>query len=472
MASSAGGWMLPPWARLSCGLMSDNVQNRPAEIHELLHRAVKSMVAARKQSESGVLASRYAIAGQRSGVAAAASVIRENQKTIREAQDTIRRTHAAELSRFIQEAKKTSWSAATPRQRLLGPSPTMLAELAENKRLIEESRALTALSEAKRQDFLDITRRTTEDHQAQMAAIRANPQTSILQSLATQAAKAKAISDAIERAGQTPTIADYGRVESVTRMASGEVIRSTGHIPPLDLAALVPSGEQQESIKRLFKDLDRVEGAWADDALWFVFSRLTHKSMFLFNRLPNRERVEAATLDALERVFREGTFIRGMRDKLGEAPYMSDYQREILDHALDHVQKGDYRLAISHLLDGLEGALIRAAIERSVIDRDRWLIGKPKAKKNRRHGVDAIVKEMSLDDEYKRFLHRGVFGTRGNSARHGNVQGNERRRALLSVVALAGWMDVFMANRASASLVNAMSVYLPDTVSRQRLLTA
>jgi hypothetical protein len=230
----------------------------------------------------------------------------------------------------------------------------------------------------------------------------------------------------------------------------------------------VPSGEEQESIKRLFEDLDRVEGAWADDALWFVFSRLTHKSMFLFNRLPDREQVEAATLDALERVFREGTFIRGMREKLAEAPYMSEYQRQILDHALGHVKKGDYRLSISHLLDGLEGALIHAAMERSVIDGDRWLIGKPKDKRNRRHGVDAVIKEMELGEELERLLHRGIFGKRGNPARHGNVQGNERRRALLSVVALAGWMDVFMANRASASLVSAMSVYLPETVLRQQ----
>jgi hypothetical protein len=296
-------------------------------------------------------------------------------------------------------------------------------------------------------------------------------------SIAAAAMQGNAHSSVIRHAAKlahariAPTLAEYGQVNLRAVMASGEVLDRMVRIPPINLLSLVPS-EALERTRELYEALDRVEGRWADDALWFLFSRLTHKSMFLFDRLNRREQVEAATLDALERVLREGTFIKLLCEAVEIAPYMSDYQREILTHALDHVRKGDYRLAISHLLDGLEGAIVRAAMARSIIDEDRWLIGKPREKRNRRHGVDAIVKEMSLDQEYERFLHRGVFGKRGNAARHGNVESDERRRALLLVVAIAGWTDVFMGLTASETLVDAMTMFLPEAVSRQRQFTS
>jgi hypothetical protein len=272
------------------------------------------------------------------------------------------------------------------------------------------------------------------------------------------------------RVPAVPRLADYGRVHLRTVMANGGVISRTVRVPAINLLSLVPSEARKET-RELYEALQRVEGAWADDALWFLFSRLTHKDMFLFDRLDGREQVEAATLDALELVLREGTFVKLLCEALEAAPYISEYQRDILIHALQHVRGGDYRLAISHLLDGLEGAIIRAAMGRAVIDENRWLIGKPREKRNRRHGVDAIVSEMSLGREYERFLHRGVFGKRGNAARHGDIKDNERRRALLLVAAIAGWTDIFMSLKASETLVDAMTIFLPETVARQRRLT-
>jgi alanyl-tRNA synthetase len=183
--------------------MAENGQNRLPGIAGLLQVAARVLVAAeaaRRQSES---ASRYATAGHRSAVAAATLIARENQNAIRDAQEAIRLNQAGEAARFarvIQEAKKTSWSAATPRQRLLGPSPSMLAELAESKRFGEQSWVLGAVSGTERQTFLDLARRITENHQAHIAAVGVNSQPGVLQSLATQAAKAKAITDAIARA--------------------------------------------------------------------------------------------------------------------------------------------------------------------------------------------------------------------------------------------------------------------------------
>jgi hypothetical protein len=316
-------------------------------------------------------------------------------------------------------------------------------------------------------NFLDHALAQNAGYKAHIAAasVQASAQTDFIQGSVQHAAKLAA------RSRIVPTLAEYGQVNLRAVVGSGEVFNRTVRIPPINLLTLFPS-EAMGRAKELFKALDRVEGAWADDALWFVFSRLTHKSMFLFDRLERREQVEAATLDALERVFREGAFIELLSKAMTLAPYISEYQRDILIHALDHVRKGDYRLAISHLLDGLEGAIVRAAMARAIIDQDRWLIGKPRHKKNRRHGVDAIVSEMSLDEQYERFLHRGVFGKKGNSARHGSVEDNERSRALLLVVAVAGWTDIFMDLRATKTLVDAMTMFLPDAVSRQRQLTS
>jgi hypothetical protein len=221
----------------------------------------------------------------------------------------------------------------------------------------------------------------------------------------------------------------------------------------------------------VFESLDRIEKAWADDALWFLLSRLTGESAFMFQHL-DRLQVEWAVLDALEDVFRKTKFIETLCKVVSVAPYMDDYQREIITHALGHVRKGEYRLATSHLMDGLEGSIKRAAIELSILSEDRWLVGETrKTKKNRHHSADAIIKQLKLDEEFERFLHRAVFGRRGNPVRHGEKPSNERRRALLGVVDIVGWMDVCLHMRASAALVNVMDLYLPEAVSRYRQLT-
>jgi hypothetical protein len=266
------------------------------------------------------------------------------------------------------------------------------------------------------------------------------------------------------------TIADYGRVSVRTEMASGAIITALAR-PPL-VGPVVSARESMENTRRLFEALDRVESVWAEDGLWFVFSRLTHTSVFLFEKLTQREQVEAAALDALEQVCQQGLFIEVLCSALVKAPHLTPYQRDILTHGLEHVQRGEYRPAISNLITGLEGALCQTAIDRSVIDSERWIPGQPKIKKNRLHSVDAIIKRMPLDRGYARFLHGFVFGKHGNSVRHGNVQGGERERALMIVVALVGWMDDVMQLPATKTLATAMSGYLPEAVSRQRQIVA
>jgi hypothetical protein len=243
------------------------------------------------------------------------------------------------------------------------------------------------------------------------------------------------------------------------------------------LTAPVPlslSQRERQVTKRtqlVFEGLHRIEKTWSDDALWFLFSRLTGEDAFLFQHLDQRAQVEGALIDALEDAIRITPFMNVLRKAISLAPYMDDYQRQIILHALEHVKQGEYTLAVSPLLTGLEGSIKQAAVGLSILDEDRWLVGESKNKKNRRHSADAIIKELKLDHEFERFLHRALFGKQGNPVRHGEKPTNTRRSALLAVVGLVGWMDVCLQISASSALANVMSLFLPDAVSRYRQLT-
>lgn len=114
-------------------------------------------------------------------------------------------------------------------------------------------------------------------------------------------------------------------------------------------------------------------------------------------------------------------------------------------------------------MHGLEGAMYSVARARSIIDADRRLLSNPS---KRVGSVEMVVREMQLDQEYRTFLYRCVFGTGGNAFRHGDAGEGERRQALLAVVAVSGWVDAFMGLSARSVLVELMGEELPRTVER------
>jgi hypothetical protein len=283
------------------------------------------------------------------------------------------------------------------------------------------------------------------------------------------------------RTSQLPLTATVDSVspapETGTRTSAAREARMKRMFPAsMEVAAprvsLRPTVQVAKRAQLVFESLDRIEKAWADDALWFLLSRVTGESAFMFQHLDRRQ-VEWAMLDALEDVCRKSKFVQTLCGGVSVAPYMDDYQRDIINHALEHVEQGEYRLANPHLSAGLEGSIKQAAVELSIIGADRWPVGETnRNKKNRHHSADSIIKQLQLDAEFERFLHRAVFGKRGNRARHGEKPSDERRRALLGVVGLAGWLDVCLQTRASAALVNVMDLFLPEAVSRHRQLHA
>ena len=58
-------------------------------------------------------------------------------------------------------------------------------------------------------------------------------------------------------------------------------------------------------------------------------------------------------------------------------------------------------------------------------------------------GVDALCKRLPVGGHYATFLRQRVFGTTGNTFRHGDADGGERRQVLFGIAALAGWLEEF-----------------------------
>jgi hypothetical protein len=220
--------------------------------------------------------------------------------------------------------------------------------------------------------------------------------------------------------------------------------------------------KQFEESQHLFEAVDGVAREWEGNALWFVLSSLNVGDLYLLADL-SPEEVEEAILDALEEVIVEGRFTRSLRATLAEAPHLTHFQRENLLHGLQHAEDGEFLHAVPPLMYGLEGAIVSAARDRSVIDAERRLLSRPSKKLK---SVEAIVRAMQLDEEFRRFLHRRVFGTVGNPFRHGDATEGERRQTLLAIVALSGWVDVFMGKAARAVLVDLMSERLLEAVER------
>jgi hypothetical protein len=212
--------------------------------------------------------------------------------------------------------------------------------------------------------------------------------------------------------------------------------------------------------QRFFEAVGAVAREWEGNALWFILSSLPIGCLHLLAEL-DREQVEEVILDALEAVVAGGEFVAAIGEVLATAPHISDFQRENLLHGLEHAEKREHLRAIAPLMYGLEGAFYSAARDLAVIDAERRLLSRPS---KRVGSVEMVVREMQLDAEYRRFLHRRVFGGGGNLFRHGDADGGERRQALLAVVALSGWIDTFMGLSARTVLAGLMSDELPRIV--------
>lgn len=207
----------------------------------------------------------------------------------------------------------------------------------------------------------------------------------------------------------------------------------------------------------LFVEFAEFMRVWEDDPLWFLLSVFGLNAARRLAGL-SRAQVEEALLSALAEVVCEGEYVAALRQVLHDAPYLNEITRQWLDHALEHAAEGEWVQAVPPMLAGLEGALHRAATERALIV----------ARGGKFIGVEALVKQMAVDEDYTSFLIRRVFGGIGNAFRHGRADSGERDQVLFAIVAVAGWVDFFLELSAMEVLAGELSGRLDAAIERVR----
>ena len=224
-----------------------------------------------------------------------------------------------------------------------------------------------------------------------------------------------------------------------------------------------PVREMMEAVQTV----DRFDRRWQQEALYFVLSGfLAVCSLWEMYELASlsRAEVEEAVLAALEDVVGDGQFSPALCGEVKRAPYLNDSQRTNLDHALQHAAEGEYVHACASLYWGLEGAFWEVGYVQSAVTPDR----KDPANPNRSLGFESMVKRLKLEPELKTFMVRGLYGTTGNSYRHGGADSGERRQVLLGIAALTGWFEEFTNVPALTVLVTRTGRALATAVKRIR----
>lgn len=260
-----------------------------------------------------------------------------------------------------------------------------------------------------------------------------------------------------------------GSLVDATRFASSVVAEATFRQPiggpPHDMRLRTPR-EALETGERFLERVEHVVVRLKGSALWFVLSPLPRRDLHRFSDLEHPE-AEEVVLDALEAIILEGRFTETLRTVIADAPHLTRFQRLNLLHGLEHAEKGEFVHAVGPLMTGLEGAFTSAARGGAIIDDQSRLLRRPSKKLE---SVEAIAKEMGVDAEFRTFLGHRVFGTVGNKFRHGDADAGERRQALLTIVALSGWADVFMQLQVRAALVELVSERLASLLDGAREL--
>lgn len=200
------------------------------------------------------------------------------------------------------------------------------------------------------------------------------------------------------------------------------------------VASLRELGERLEQARRFMF-------VWERRALWFLLARLGLRAWRWLADLDPAE-VEEVILDALEVVVTDGEVIPALREAVANAPYLTPFQRPLLDNMLEQAAERAYITACGSMYLGVEGAFAEIGCARMIITPDRRWTQPP----HKPISFDAMVKRLQLKHEgFESFIVKAVFGTAGNPYRHGyaDADAGVRRQVLFGVAALAGWLQEF-----------------------------
>jgi hypothetical protein len=211
-----------------------------------------------------------------------------------------------------------------------------------------------------------------------------------------------------------------------------------------------------EELRREREEVEQLLRRWEGSALEFLVTQLGRRSSRAVLTL-DRDALEDAMLDALEAAVRDESLVQELQAAVERCQVLTSSQRHHLKHGLQHASRGEWLDACPPLLNGLEGAFWSAARDYNVVDEKRHLTSRP-TKLVR--GVESLFKHLQAPAEYVTFLRHQVFGTTANPFRHGDAVSGERRQALFSVAALAGWLDEFADSPAQYELATRLDLHI------------
>jgi hypothetical protein len=150
---------------------------------------------------------------------------------------------------------------------------------------------------------------------------------------------------------------------------------------------------------------------------------------------------EAALVDLLERAVRDERVLARLRATISALP-LSESKRVRLDHALGHVESGEFPLAIDALIAVVEGMFWSEAEGRGLI-RGRGRFTPASGWGGEARGVESLFRPLEVPPVFREFLVHRAYGGRGDSFRHGRADEGEREQVVFLVFALAGWLELF-----------------------------
>ena len=206
--------------------------------------------------------------------------------------------------------------------------------------------------------------------------------------------------------------------------------------------------ENQQAIEQFGRDVKARGGA--DDAWLWLFERVGW-----FNQLTMRLALELEKRIMKDR-YRHGETLALLVRNAAAQPSLLKTVRAGLDGAglhafrvdqlragLDYVEKGDHHLAAPLLINALEGLFWFELESRRLIERDdrgKWL---STATGTQVDGLERALKLMpDIDEDFRAFVSRVVYGGSGNAYRHGTATSGWQVRSGFLVFVLIGWLEL------------------------------
>lgn len=209
--------------------------------------------------------------------------------------------------------------------------------------------------------------------------------------------------------------------------------------------------------------------AWAEEQRREAEALHAHPLFFVVGDLPYREvrLLLQHYPESIEDLVAE--YVAGDLDLLQEveeavegAPILDDPQRADLRRGLQELST-DSAHAARHLVAGVEGALWLTAEAEGVTDSRRHMLRTSRSTPPYAPSLTWLFREdggLQLGAEFTRFLERAVFTRATHDVRHGRARSGHETVAVMSFLALLGWLDRYADTRFEQEMSHRLTLAL------------